>query len=254
MNKYIDRLRLLIMKHIINKTSIDVFLCYYINGDKMIGNDWDQELSIIWNSKGFHNFLNIIDNEYNTKTIYPPKDEVFNALKYTPYKDVKVVIVGQDPYHGEGEAMGLSFSVNDGVKIPPSLKNIYKELYDDLGIEPATTGNLTNWAKQGVLLLNSTLTVVKDQANSHANIGWNLFTDYIIKKINAKDSPVVFILWGNFAKSKKVYITNPKHIIIESTHPSPFSASSGFFGSRPFSRTNDFLIKTNQKPIDWHVQ
>ena len=219
----------------------------------MIGNDWDNELSVIWNSPGFHNFMDIVNHEYDTKTIYPPKEDIFAALKNTSYKDVKVVIVGQDPYHGEGEAMGLSFSVHDGIKLPPSLKNIYKELEDDLGIKPVTSGDLTKWTRQGVLLLNATLTVVKDTPNSHSKLGWDKFTDYVIKKINAKDEPVVFILWGNFARSKKEFITNPKHLVIESAHPSPFSARNGFFGSKPFSKTNEFLTKNNIKPIDWDL-
>ena len=219
----------------------------------MIGNDWDNELSVIWNSPGFHNFMDIVNHEYDTKTIYPPKEDIFAALKNTSYKDVKVVIVGQDPYHGDGEAMGLSFSVHDGIKLPPSLKNIYKELEDDLGIKPVTSGDLTKWTRQGVLLLNATLTVVKDTPNSHSKLGWDKFTDYVIKKIDAKDEPVVFILWGNFARSKKEFITNPKHLVIESAHPSPFSARNGFFGSKPFSKTNDFLTKNNIKPIDWNL-
>ncbi len=219
----------------------------------MIGNDWDQELEIIWNSPGFKRFMTIINDEYKNKIIYPPKNYIFNALKLTPYKNTKVVIVGQDPYHGEHEAHGLSFSVQKGVAIPPSLKNIYKELYDDLKIEPAKYGDLTKWAEEGVLLLNAVLTVEKDKPASHKGKGWELLTDYIIKKLNNKEEPVVFILWGNFARSKKQYITNKKHLIIESPHPSPFSARSGFFGSRPFSRTNEFLEKNNIKPIDWKL-
>ena len=217
----------------------------------MIGNDWDEKLNIIWNSEGFKKFYHIVENEYNNKIIFPPKEHIFEALKLTSYANTKVVIVGQDPYHGEGEAHGLSFSVMDGVKIPPSLQNIYKELYNDLGIIPKKTGNLTGWAKEGVLLLNSVLTVEKDKAGSHKNLGWEPFTDYIIKVLNAKEEPIVFILWGNFAKSKKSLITNSKHLIIESSHPSPFSAYNGFFGSRPFSKTNNFLINNNIKPIDW---
>ncbi len=219
----------------------------------MIGNDWDNKLSVIWNSDGFKKFMSIIDNEYNTKTIYPPKEDIFAALKNTPFKDTKVVIVGQDPYHGEGEAMGLSFSVHDGIKLPPSLKNIYQELKDDLGYEPVKSGDLTKWTKEGVLLLNATLTVVKDTPNSHSKIGWNLFTDYIIRVLNEKEEPVVFILWGNFARSKKELITNKKHLVIESAHPSPFSARNGFFGSKPFSKTNEFLKKNNIKEIDWNL-
>ena len=217
----------------------------------MIGNSWDEKLSVIWNSSGFKNFYNMIMKLYDEKTIYPLKENIFNAFKLTSFENVKVVIMGQDPYHGEGEAHGLSFSVQDNVKIPPSLQNIYKELYNDLGIPPKNTGNLTGWAKEGVLLLNSTLTVEKDNANSHQGLGWQYFTDYVIKVLNLSEKPIVFILWGNFARSKKVLITNPKHLILESPHPSPFSAYNGFFGSKPFSKTNDFLIKNNIKPIDW---
>ena len=220
----------------------------------MIGNDWDNELRVIWDSPNFNKFYNNILNMYKNDIIYPPKDLIFNALKLTPYKDVKVVIVGQDPYHGEGEAHGLSFSVQKGIKLPPSLRNIYKELYDDLGIEPVIDGDLTKWAKEGVLLLNATLTVKKDTPNSHSKIGWEPFTDYVIKTLNNKSKPIVFILWGNFAKSKKKFITNPKHLVIESAHPSPFSANYGFFGSKPFSKTNAFLKKNNIKEIDWKLK
>ena len=189
----------------------------------------------------------------NIKPIYPEFDNIFNALKLTPYKNVKVVIVGQDPYHGEGEAHGLSFSVLDGVKIPPSLQNIYKELNDDLGIDIPKSGNLTKWAEEGVLLLNNALTVVKDNANSHQKIGWNLFTDYVIKLVNLKDTPVVFILWGRNAQEKESLITNPKHLVIKSAHPSPFSANNGFFGSKPFSKTNQYLVRNKIDPIDWNL-
>ena len=219
----------------------------------MIGNDWDQKLDVIWNSPGFQKFYKMIMAEYDKKTIYPPKDYIFNALKLTSYKDTKVVIVGQDPYHGEYQAHGLSFSVQKGVKLPPSLQNIYKELESDLGIPPRTDGDLTGWAKQGVLMLNAVLTVEKDKAASHRNLGWELMTDYIIKLLNKKDEPVVFILWGNFAKEKAKLITNPNHYIIISPHPSPFSAYSGFFGSKPFSKTNDFLISKKMQPIDWSL-
>ena len=220
----------------------------------MIGNDWDIELKEILESEYFKKLIEIIEEEYKTKTIFPLKENIFNSLKLTQYKDVKVVIVGQDPYHGEGEAHGLSFSVQEPAKLPPSLKNIYKELKEDLNIEPSTSGDLTKWAKEGVLLLNSTLTVVKDIPNSHSKIGWDKFTDYIIKVINKKEEPVVFILWGNFARTKKDLITNPNHMIIESAHPSPFSARNGFFGSKPFSKTNEFLKKNNLKEIDWKVK
>ena len=217
----------------------------------MIGNDWDEVLKIIWNSNGFKKFYNNIMEEYNTKIIYPPKNYIFNALKLTSFKDTKVVIVGQDPYHEEHQAHGLSFSVQKGVKLPPSLQNIYKELETDLGIKPRVDGDLTNWAKQGVLLLNAVLTVEKGHAGSHRNMGWELLTDYIIKVLNTKDTPVVFILWGNFAKEKAKLITNPIHYIIMSPHPSPFSAYSGFFGSRPFSKANNYLTTHGLTPIDW---
>ena len=219
----------------------------------MIGNDWDELLKVVWNSPGFNNFYHKILHEHDIKTIYPPKDYIFNALKLTSYKDTKVVIVGQDPYHGEGEAMGLSFSVHKGIKLPPSLKNIYKEIYDDIGIIEPVCGDLTKWANEGVLLLNSVLTVKKDTPASHKNIGWEPLTDYIIKKLNARKEPIVFILWGNFAKSKAVYITNPQHLVLTSAHPSPFSCRYGFFGSKPFSKTNEFLKKNGIEPVDWQL-
>ncbi len=219
----------------------------------MIQNDWDDVLKIVFESEGFKKFYHLVEEEYYSKTIFPPKDYVFNALKLTPYKEVKVVIVGQDPYHGEGEAHGLSFSVQKGIKLPPSLKNIYKELESDLGISPYEEGDLTKWAKQGVLMLNAVLTVVKDTPASHRNLGWERLTDYIIRVLNEKEEPVVFILWGNFAKEKKVLITNPQHLVLTSAHPSPFSANYGFFGSKPFSKTNEFLEKKGLQPIDWDL-
>lgn len=217
----------------------------------MIGNDWDIVLKSVWESPGFHKFMNKVKEEYKNYTCYPAYENIFNALKSTPYSKVKIVILGQDPYHGEGEAHGLSFSVQEGVKLPPSLQNIYKELYDDLGIKNGPSGDLTPWTKEGVLLLNSVLTVRKDSPASHKDLGWQLLTDHIIKLINLKKEPVVFILWGNFARSKKVFITNPKHLIIESTHPSPFSARNGFFGSKPFSKANNFLKKNNIKEVNF---
>lgn len=218
-----------------------------------IGNDWDEHLKIVWESNGFQKFLSVVEKEYETKEIFPPKNYIFNALKLTPYQNVKVVIMGQDPYHGVGEAHGLSFSVQEGIKVPPSLKNIYKELEDDLGIPVRNSGNLTGWATQGVLLLNAVLTVIKDSPASHRNIGWERLTDYIIKVLNEKEEPIVFILWGNFAKAKKDLITNPKHHIITSAHPSPFSANYGFFGSKPFSKTNEYLKQHNIEPINWNL-
>ena len=219
----------------------------------MIGNDWDIVLKNVFESEGFKKFLDVVKDKYKNSTCFPKYEDIFNALKLTPFKDVKVVILGQDPYHGVGEAHGLSFSVQEGIKLPPSLQNIYKELYDDLGIKIDGTGDLTPWAKEGVLLLNSVLTVEKDKPASHKDLGWELLTDHIIKLLNTKDTPVVFILWGSFARSKKVFITNPKHLIIESTHPSPFSARNGFFGSRPFSRTNNFLKKNGMKEINFKI-
>lgn len=216
----------------------------------MTNNYWDAVLKEEYEKNYFKNIAMFINKEYKEKIVYPPKIDILRALKLTDYNDVKVVILGQDPYHGENEANGLSFSVNEGIKLPPSLKNIYKELYDDLGITK-TTGDLTSWANQGVLLLNSVLTVLKDTPTSHSKIGWQEYTDAIIKKLNEREKPIVFILWGNYARSKKNLITNKRHYIIESPHPSPFSANSGFFGSRPFSKTNEFLKKNNIKEIEW---
>ena len=220
---------------------------------ELVGNNWDNILDEEYHQEYFKNIVKFINHEYKVKTCYPPKSRILRALSLTDYDNVKVVILGQDPYHGEGEANGLAFAVSNGIKLPPSLINIYKELYNDLGIPPANVGNLECWAKEGVLLLNAVLTVEKDKAASHKDIGWEKFTDAIIKKINEKDTPVVFILWGNFARSKKNLITNSKHYIIESPHPSPLSASRGFFGSKPFSKTNNFLRKNNIKEIDFRV-
>ena len=219
----------------------------------MIGNDWDEKLKVIWDSEGFKKFYQLVEDEYQNKTIFPPKDHIFEALKLTSYKDTRVVIVGQDPYHGEGEAHGLSFSVQKGVKVPPSLQNIYKELNDDLGIPPKNNGDLTNWAKSGVLMLNAVLTVIKDTPASHRKLGWERLTDYIIKTLNEKEEPVVFILWGNFAKEKMSLITNSHHLILTSPHPSPFAARYGFFGSKPFSKTNEFLKSKGLKEIEWDL-
>ena len=220
----------------------------------MIGNSWDELLKDEYKKEYFINLKNFVIDEYKKKTIYPKMSEIFNAFTKTTYDNVKVVILGQDPYHGENEAEGLSFSVKVGIQKPPSLINIFSELKDDLGIAPPNHGSLVSWAEQGVLLLNATLTVVKDNPRSHANKGWEIFTDEVIKLINKKDTPVVFILWGSDARSKKNLITNKKHLIIESAHPSPLSAYRGFFGSKPFSKTNDFLIKNNIKPIDWKIK
>ena len=216
----------------------------------MFNNNWDKVLKDEINKDYFKELINTINNLYNEKIIYPKKEDIFNAFKLD-YKDVKVVILGQDPYHGEGEAHGYAFS-SLKTPIPPSLKNIYKELYSDLGIEKnMLDGNLLPCVKEGVMLLNTGLTVEKDKPNSHKNLKWNVFTDKVIEKLNEREEPIVFILWGNNARLKKDLITNPIHLVIESAHPSPFSARNGFFNSKPFSRTNEFLKKNGIKEINW---
>ncbi len=200
------------------------------------------------------NLKKFVDEEYAKKTIYPERKNIYAALEKTPYENIKVVILGQDPYHGEGEAHGLSFSVCPGIKIPPSLKNIYKELNSELGCYIPNNGYLDKWAKQGVLLLNAVLTVEKDTPASHKGKGWEIFTDKIIEEINKKDEPVVFMLWGNFAKSKESLLNNPKHLVLSSAHPSPFSARHGFFGNNHFKIANEFLEKNGVKPIDWQIE
>ena len=219
----------------------------------MITKKWDEILKEEYEKEYFVNMLKKLQIEYRDKTVFPPKHDVFKALRLTDYDNVKVVIIGQDPYHGEGEAEGLSFSVKEGIRKPPSLRNIFKELKDDLGYSEPESGSLVKWAKEGVLLLNSILTVEKDKPLSHKNLNWEVFTDEVIKKINNKKDPVVFILWGNFAKSKKRLITNPNHYVIESSHPSPFSARYGFFGSKPFSKTNNFLISKKISPVNFKL-
>ncbi|MBO5092483.1 MAG: uracil-DNA glycosylase [Clostridia bacterium] len=217
-----------------------------------LGNDWDEILENEFKKDYYLKIREFLKAEYSSKVIYPPMFDIFNALRYTSFENTRVVILGQDPYHEPGQAHGLSFSVKKGIKIPPSLVNIYKELKTDIGMEIPNHGELTSWAKQGVLLLNATLTVRQGLANSHQNIGWSIFTDNIIKALNESSKPVVFILWGGNARSKKKYISNPNHLIIESAHPSPLSAYNGFFGSRPFSRTNEFLSKNGFEPINWN--
>lgn len=201
----------------------------------------------------FIKLKDFVDMEYKTKQIYPPSNLVFEAFKNCEYDKVKVVIIGQDPYHQKGQAHGLSFSVNKGVKIPKSLINIYKELYDDLGIKEAKHGYLMKWEKQGVFLLNSILTVEDSKPSSHANVGWEIFTDNAIKCLDNRKEPLVFILWGNFAKKKANLIKNKRHLIITSAHPSPLSAYNGFFNSKPFSKCNNFLIENGISPIDWEL-
>ena len=219
----------------------------------ILKNDWKNILDDEFNKEYYQKLRTFLTNEYRTKVIYPDKYDIFNALHFTPYKDVKVVILGQDPYHGAGQAHGLSFSVNPNIKIPPSLLNIYKELNSDLGCYIPNNGYLKKWSDQGVLLLNTSLTVRAGEANSHQKIGWEIFTDKIISLINEKEDPVVFLLWGNNAIKKKNLITNKKHLILTSVHPSPLSASRGFFGSKPFSKTNTFLKANNISPINWQI-
>lgn len=216
----------------------------------MINKKWDEILEEEFKSPYFEKLGVFIKNEYKEKTIYPKYENIFNALRLTDYDKVKVVILGQDPYHGEGEAHGLSFSVQSGVRRPPSLNNMFKELYNDLGIT-RIENDLTSWAEQGVFLLNSIMTVVKDTPLSHKDKGWEIFTDNLIRKLNERETPIVFILWGSYARSKKELITNKNHLILESVHPSPLSANRGFFGSKPFSKTNEFLEKTGQTKINW---
>lgn len=216
----------------------------------MINKFWDVVLQNEIKKDYFKDLGIFIKKEYKTKIIYPEYKNIFNALRITDYNDVKVVILGQDPYHGENEAHGLSFSVLEGVKRPPSLQNIFKELDNDLGIK-REKNDLTDWAKQGVLLLNSVLTVEKDTPLSHRGHGWEIFTDNIIRYLNARKTPIVFILWGSYARSKKELITNSIHHIVESAHPSPLSASRGFFGSKPFSKTNAYLKQDGMGKINW---
>ena len=216
----------------------------------MINSKWDVVLRDEFHKDYFRKLGTFVKSEYKNKDCYPKYSDIFNALRFTDYDQVKVVILGQDPYHGFGEAHGLSFSVHDDVRRPPSLNNILKELYNDLGV--VRSGNdLTDWAYQGVLLLNSVLTVVADTPLSHKGKGWEIFTDNIIRCLNDRNEPIVFILWGSYARSKKELITNPRHFVIESAHPSPLSASRGFFGSRPFSRANKFLADNGISPIRW---
>ena len=216
----------------------------------MINKKWDIILKEEFHKPYFKELGIFVKQEYKHKQIFPPYENIFDALRFTDYDEVKVVILGQDPYHGLGEAHGLSFSVHNNIKTPPSLINILKELKNDLNIE-RTESDLSDWAKQGVLLLNSIMTVEKDKPLSHKNKGWEIFTDTIIKKLNDREEPVIFVLWGSFARSKKEYITNKHHIILESVHPSPLSASRGFFGSKPFSKINNNLISRRKNPIKW---
>lgn len=217
------------------------------------GNDWNEVLGDVIKGENYLNIRKFLIKEYSSRRIYPPMDKIFNAFKLTPYSNVKAVILGQDPYHEFGQANGLSFSVEKGVSLPPSLKNIYKELKDDLDIDNGNNGDLTKWAEQGVLLLNATLTVREGMANSHCGCGWTEFTDEVVKRLSARLKPMVFILWGGNARSKKRLINGKQHLILESVHPSPLSCFNGFFGCKHFSKTNEFLISTGQTPIDWQL-
>ena len=219
-----------------------------------IGNDWDQRLRGEFEKEYYRKLRAFLVDEYRQHTVYPNMYDIFNALKYTSFADTKVVILGQDPYHGPGQAHGLCFSVQKGTVPPPSLQNIFKELMADVGIPQPPHGELTSWAQQGVLLLNTVLTVREHQPNSHKGKGWEILTDRIITELNQKQTPVVFLLWGANARSKKALITNPLHVILETVHPTPLSAYNGFFGCRHFSKANAILTASGQTPIDWEIR
>lgn len=216
-----------------------------------LGNDWDEILKDEFQKEYYLKIREFLKKEYSTRRIYPNMNDIFNALKYTSFKDTKVVIIGQDPYHGAGQAHGLCFSVKEGVQFPPSLRNIFKELQSDVGTEIPHSGELTDWARQGVLLLNAVLTVREGEPTSHSKIGWETFTDRVIMELNKKDTPVVFLLWGAYAQKKAEIITNPIHKKLLSVHPSPLSASRGFFGCKHFSKTNEILKINGMSPINW---
>ena len=219
----------------------------------MIMNDWLPAIQGEFKKPYYRELFQFVKEEYSRAVIYPPADDIFNAMHFTPLSEVKVLILGQDPYHGNNQAHGLCFSVKPEVEIPPSLVNIYKELHDDLGCTIPDHGYLVKWAKQGVLMLNTVLTVRAHQANSHRGIGWEEFTDAAIRVLNTQDRPIVFIFWGRPAQMKKAMLNNPKHLILEAPHPSPLSSYRGFFGSRPFSKTNQFLEANGVEPIDWQI-
>ena len=219
-----------------------------------INNDWLEALKDEFGKPYYKKLFQTVNQEYKTRLVFPPAEDIFNAFHLTPLHKVKVVILGQDPYHNHGQAHGLCFSVKKGVDIPPSLVNIYQELHDDLGCRIPDHGCLTKWAEQGVLMLNTVLTVRAHAANSHRGIGWEEFTDAAIRVLNEQDRPIVFILWGRPAQRKKLMLNNPMHLFLESPHPSPLSAKGGFFGSRPFSKTNAFLEKNGLEPIDWQIE
>lgn len=219
--------------------------------DVKIESSWKEKLAVEFEKPYFAELVGFVKSEYASYTVYPQGKQIFNAFDKTPFSDVKVVILGQDPYHEPAQAHGLCFSVNDGVPFPPSLQNIYKELESDLGVSLPASGNLERWAEQGVLLLNATLTVRAHQAGSHQRKGWEEFTDAVIHRIAEEKNGVVFILWGSYAQQKGSFIDQQKHLVIKSPHPSPLSAYRGFFGSKPFSKTNDYLVRTGKTPIHW---
>lgn len=218
-----------------------------------IGNDWDALLADEFKKDYYRQLRRFLITEYNSRTIYPPMNDIFNALKATSYRNVKAVILGQDPYHGAGQAHGMCFSVKKGTPPPPSLQNIFKEMQTELGLPIPPHGELTAWAQSGVLLLNTALTVREGQANSHRGHGWEIFTDRVIELLNEREAPIVFLLWGGNARAKKKLITNPKHLILECAHPSPLSAYNGFFGCGHFIKANEFLKNNGLEPIDWRV-
>ena len=218
-----------------------------------IGNDWDEILKDEFDKEYYQKMRKFLINEYRTKRIYPKADEIFTAFKLTGYKDTKIVLLGQDPYHGPNQAHGLAFSVKEGVKLPPSLQNMYKEINEEYGSEMSKSGYLVPWAKQGVLLLNTALTVVAENANSHSKIGWEIFTDNVIEYLNKRDEPLIFILWGNNARSKKRLIDMDKHYILETVHPSPLSANRGFFGCGHFRKANEILKELGKEEINWKM-
>jgi uracil-DNA glycosylase len=216
-----------------------------------LGNDWDAVLSLEFEKDYYLKLREFLKSEYSTRRIYPPMNDIYNALRYTTYAEARVVILGQDPYHGPGQAHGLCFSVKPGVALPPSLKNIFKELADEVGMDMPTSGELSGWAHQGVLLLNTTLTVREGQPQSHKGRGWEILTDRIISAMNEKETPVVFMLWGGNARAKRSLITNKRHLVLECAHPSPLSAYNGFFGCGHFKKANEFLESNGLLPIDW---
>lgn len=220
---------------------------------QIIHNEWQEILQEEFQAPYYQQLRMFLKQEYEEQMIYPVMQDIWQAFELTPYNDVKVLILGQDPYHGPNQAHGLSFSVQKGVKIPPSLRNIYKELEEDLGIKPANHGDLTSWAKQGIFLLNTVLTVRQGQAYSHRGKGWEMLTDAVIRALNNREEPVIFLLWGNASIAKKALIDTKKHIVLTSPHPSPLSAHRGFFGSKPFSKINDALIDLGEEPIDWQL-